>query len=386
MPVCKHECIANYTGSSKGMESFAIVEMVKMAPSHGFVVGWLVSDDDSTMRAHLHHARNHRDGKLPEWFLTPVFLADPSHRIKVVSKHFYALANAPVRTSRVNKNHAKRLKKDWGYMIRQNRSSDMPTFLKAAKAVLQHVFNNHQHCGDWCLAKKAEEEGKQYSHPEGWLSREDPVGSKIYDDLLPITTKYGSEHYLEQSRHEFDTQTNESLNQSQANLTPKAKVFHESHSFHYRDAICIGTHNWGFARYWSETFSSVGIQQSHAFTKHLYQVEKKRAKWKAYHSKRETKRRRKHKQNATEIRLMYENRTSTEYASGAGLDIGAPNQSTATPTQKRRKRTECKHCQSKTHFSSASRECPYNKKNIEEHGHPDKRNKNSSKETSTNNE
>ena len=119
MPVRKHNCVANYTGSSKSMEYEIILLLVQKAPSCRFVVGLLVSDDDSVMRAHLHHAKDHQDGKLPEWFLTPEFLANPRHQIKVVAEHFYALAAAPVQTSRVNKNHAKRLKKDWGYMIRK---------------------------------------------------------------------------------------------------------------------------------------------------------------------------------------------------------------------------------------------------------------------------
>ena len=369
------------------MESATILRMVQEAPSHGFIVGWLVSDDDSVMRAHLHHRANHPDGKLPEWFLTLVFLADPSHRIKVVSKHFYALATAPVRTSRVTKNHAKRLKKDWGYMIRQNRTADMPTFKKAAGAVLKHVFNNHEDCGDWCLAKKAQAEGKEYYHPEGWLSVDNPVDEKIHSELLPITTKYGSKHYLKQSQHLFDTKTNKSLNQSQACLTPKSKVFHESMSFHYRDAICVGSHNMGFARYWQQIIhGGLGVEQTHAFIKYLYRVEGKKAKWKIYHSQREVKRKRKYRQNATEIRLMYGNRTSSEYASGIGLDIGAPSgQTSATATgRKRQKRTECKHCGSTSHLTSASLACPYNKKNIEKDGHPDKR-KNISDETSNEN-
>ena len=101
----------------------------------------------------------------------------------------------------------------------------MPTFKKAAGAVLKHIYNNHQDCCPWCLAKKSQEEGKPYHHPEGWLSLSDPVEAKIHSDLLPITTKYGSEHFLKQIQHEFDTQTNESLNQKQVCLTPKCKVF-----------------------------------------------------------------------------------------------------------------------------------------------------------------
>ena len=53
----KHNCVKNYEGSSKGMESAAIVEMVKRAPSRGYVIHWIVSDDNSTMHAHVDHPK-----------------------------------------------------------------------------------------------------------------------------------------------------------------------------------------------------------------------------------------------------------------------------------------------------------------------------------------
>ena len=46
----------------------------------------IVSDDDSTMRSLLQHSDNHDKGKLPKSIPEPVHLADPSHRIMVMSK------------------------------------------------------------------------------------------------------------------------------------------------------------------------------------------------------------------------------------------------------------------------------------------------------------
>ena len=48
-----HTCVKNYEGSLKGMESAACLEIAVSAPSQGFVLAKIVSDNDSTMRAHL---------------------------------------------------------------------------------------------------------------------------------------------------------------------------------------------------------------------------------------------------------------------------------------------------------------------------------------------
>ena len=46
-----HVCIKNWSESSKSMESAAIFEIVVRAPTKGYVVERLCSDDDNVMRA-----------------------------------------------------------------------------------------------------------------------------------------------------------------------------------------------------------------------------------------------------------------------------------------------------------------------------------------------
>ena len=73
------------------------------------------------------------------------------------------------------------------------------------------------------------------------------------------------------------------------------------------------------------------------------------------------KRRRAHKQDATEKKLLYENRT-TEYASGIGLDIGSPAATRKKPDTNK-KRTNCR-CGSTTHQTTRVGKCILNKKNL----------------------
>ena len=100
------------------MEPAAILSMTKEAPTkRGFVMYWIVADDNLVMRVHLRLPRPHlpKDkGKLPIWIYEPTFKADPGHRKKTVAKKFYQLATVPVATSRVIATMAERCKKNWG--------------------------------------------------------------------------------------------------------------------------------------------------------------------------------------------------------------------------------------------------------------------------------
>ena len=119
-------------------------------------------------------------------------------------------------------------------------------------------------------------------------------------------------------------------------------------------------------RYWTSVFDLVGVPYTNLFVHHLERVDKKRKRWKCFHRKHETKRRRAHKQDAVSKQTLYENRTK-EYESGIGLDIGVHEASQTTTTSKtrkqRKKRDKCK-CGATTHLNVNSKECPWNKKNL----------------------
>ena len=92
-PMDHDNCPRNYlTGSSKAMEASAALELLLQLHDLGVEIEFIVSDDDSTMRAHLKHIGTHKHGKLPLHIIEPLFLCDPSHRIKVMVKDIFALA------------------------------------------------------------------------------------------------------------------------------------------------------------------------------------------------------------------------------------------------------------------------------------------------------
>ena len=69
--------------------------------NHFFIIDVIVSDNDNTIRAVLKHPHkcsqgqvlNSSKGNLDEQIPEPSFLVDPSHRVKVVSKHIFPIIN-----------------------------------------------------------------------------------------------------------------------------------------------------------------------------------------------------------------------------------------------------------------------------------------------------
>ena len=117
------------------MKESAILKMVEDGLyNRFFVIGAIVSNDDSTMQDVLNHpykgARGQVlkscKGKIDEEISEPSFIADPSHCVKVIAKHIFSIINE-IRAQQCGctKSEALGIKKDWGYMIKNNREKKL---------------------------------------------------------------------------------------------------------------------------------------------------------------------------------------------------------------------------------------------------------------------
>ena len=113
------------------MEASEILKMVEDAFYNCFfIIDVIFSDDGSTMRAVIKHPSKGARGQvlksskgklhtdIPELSL----LTDPSHHVKVVTKHIFSIVNKS-RDLRCGctKADALRIKKYWEYMIKKNK-------------------------------------------------------------------------------------------------------------------------------------------------------------------------------------------------------------------------------------------------------------------------
>ena len=153
-PMEHEDCPRNYlTGSSKAMEASAALEIVSDLHKKEVLVENIVSDDDSTMRAHLKHEDTAKNAKLPKDVHQPIFLCDPSHRIKVMVKDFFALALMSDSKSECKKIDALRLKKYFGCWIGKSKLLQFEKFKELSKAPVEHLFGCHEWCSaDWCFS------------------------------------------------------------------------------------------------------------------------------------------------------------------------------------------------------------------------------------------
>ena len=112
----EHDCTINHEGSSGSMEAklaLRLTEEIYRKKNGRVYLQKIVSDDDSTMRSLLRHQKNNDKGKLPIDIPEPLFLADPGHRIKVMSKPFFKMVTTTKDPSTCKMIDALRIKNIW---------------------------------------------------------------------------------------------------------------------------------------------------------------------------------------------------------------------------------------------------------------------------------
>ena len=91
--------------------ALSLTEQLSSTSNGHLYIEHLVSNDDSTMRSLLTHQSVNAKGRLPDFIPAITFLADPTHRIKVMAKPCYGKITDTKDPAKCKKHDANRLKK-----------------------------------------------------------------------------------------------------------------------------------------------------------------------------------------------------------------------------------------------------------------------------------
>jgi hypothetical protein len=109
------------------------------------------------------------------------------------------------------------------YMARTLKERPESEFLTAAKACVEHHFDCHTYCGDWCKRKNQMQEQQKTSVKYYCCKERD---AKLYALLTDKVRSFITQEDLKEMAHSLDTNMNEAFNQICTWFAPtKNKVF-----------------------------------------------------------------------------------------------------------------------------------------------------------------
>ena len=374
-----HRCPKNYDASSKAMEADAALQLYKSLydNSQGTIaLQSIVADDDSSMRAKLRHkSRTHKAGALPDNIPEPTWLADPSHRCKVVAKQIFKLAAQDRSTTECTNVDAFRIKKYYGYAVKMNRNKTLGELRQAVLNIVEHLFGDHNGCDpQWCKPRKIQLQNKDL--PPG----KDPIpctsgfyrckvkNQRLYRQINECMSKVLTDEFLCQCLHEFDTQKNEGMNTSVNKYARKGRTYCTSTSLSNRVMISLGVQNYGYEKFWLSVYDSLSVSISPALRKYLTKKDERKRGKNAYESKRENKIKRAKKTNEKiKLEIAKAKKDAARgctYGSGIAMEANGQIPLEIVEMEKKKKTAKSQicpfaGCYGRNHTTTKSKQCKY---------------------------
>jgi len=118
--------------------------------------------------------------------------------------------------------------------------------VNAAKAVIEHHFNNHQCCGEWCRRKNVDPEKDNKKKYYRCKDKD----AKLHSELQARIERFIAIEALREVAHGMNTLMNESFNNTVSWVAPKNKVYSLSDSLQNRIALALGINGLGTLNYY----------------------------------------------------------------------------------------------------------------------------------------
>jgi hypothetical protein len=364
------------------------------------VLRHVVTDDDSTMKARCRWSNEDFErvhGYIPQVPISkgpnkgqlhdrpdngllrypipePGFLADPAHRKKTFRNKLYN-HKSKAKKAKDNALHDVdiiRLTRNFAYMSRQLKDTPKDKWLNAGKAVVDHHFDKHDGCGDFCRRKKElAEDTPEITKKKVYRSIEKEP--ELYSLVCEILADYITMEKLEEIGHGYHTNVNESFNNLVAWIAPKNKVYSGSGSLRARIAMAIGIKLVGFEEFFRLLFKAMGIILEPG-TWHFFRSigdwkkrHKARSETQHYKEKRHQKTNEKIKKYVEELQKA--RRENDLYQTGIAMEAdqqaitGTAARPVTDPRPRRLTIRRACACTSTNHQRTSHRECPLNPKN-----------------------
>jgi hypothetical protein len=288
-----------YEGSSKGMESVGAHRNVQKLYKKGkcYIRLYVMDDDGSTKRVlkwklskfktavaegRISNAGEEYTAKNGELDLDHpfiIFLADKNHRVRTYASAIFKLAYKNKSESLCTKVDAERLKRNFGYCLLMYHDGPFDEFKKAMECVVEHHFNNHENCGDWCSAKKWSGQEKIAKELKYRSKVKDAV---LYSQIRAIHEKFCTDEWLRDLWHDVHSNKCESLNSFLIKFLPKRNLFCRSMVISGRTHLALTIDSIGYEKTYSELFNRLGLKYTDVTRRHHQQLDAERA----YHAKR----------------------------------------------------------------------------------------------------
>jgi hypothetical protein len=403
--VPEHVCWKNHEGSSGSMESSGAVQVVVDAfEQRKVVIRRLCCDDDSSIRADCRWSNadymknNNTDvlpmvkkqsgknkgklqprpdkGKLPAHVPEPLFVADPNHRRKGLNGELIELDKAKVADRfTMTRMDSIRIAKNFGYMARTLKDKDESEYVDAAKACLEHHFDNHEYCGSWCRRKDESEEDKTRGIKYYRCKVKD---AKLYTALSSKLDRFVSKERLCEMAHTLDTNMNEAFNQICTWFAPKNKVFAGTGSLHNRIAFAVGINSLGVEAFFRRLFKKLGIPLTDNVAYYLKLKEKycvtRLEAIKTNEAKRKKNKKKLDKLSEhTKLARIERRKREGTYRRGMNLDDPDDDGGGKPPAAKRSKRSNvfCEYCGASDHATRRSLKCTQRESSVKNYRRAD---------------
>jgi hypothetical protein len=272
-------CPKNYAGSAKGMEATGMAKIVSRLFANvedKCYVANLVTDDGSSVRNILTHSyrdlvaalkmtdaewpRYVNGQKRPDNGLLPLlhaiikFLADKGHRVRGFTSFLFAESVKSISANGCGctKVDAERMKRRLSWTLHLHCFGTYEEFKTAVLAVLEHHFNNHTFCGDWC---KSGHGTREEIRETGLRFRCKTRNNALYIVMKKHHEKFMEEGKLRQLFHRYETNTVKGFNKFLTIFLPKDRTYCQMVENKARTMLAGGLQSIGYRQFYGLVFS-----------------------------------------------------------------------------------------------------------------------------------